>query len=59
MLSCVANGIYWDIGQAAENMVRIRKTVVPSVDHLGVMDRVYHRYLRLHHAAKHFPQEPD
>ena len=52
MLSCVANGIYRDLSEARDNMVRVTKQILPNSANTRALDDVYHRYLSLHNRAK-------
>jgi len=52
MVACVATGIYRDLNEARDEMVRIKKRITPNAANVGAMNDVYHRYLSLHNRVK-------
>ncbi len=47
MLCCVGSGVYRDLAEARENMVRVKKRIWFDTDKAVVYDRVYQEYLEL------------
>ena len=52
MLSCLTTGLYKSLAQAADNMVQVKKTILPEAGSVEKYDDVYSRYLDLHQRAK-------
>ncbi len=52
MLSYVANGVYKDLAEAGDNMVRIKKRISPKPDNVRKYEAVYNKYLNLHNRVK-------
>ena len=47
MLACVGTGVYRDLAEATENMVRVKKQIWFDPDKAEIYDRIYQQYIEL------------